>query len=79
MRSTLTLEDELDNQVRALAEHEHISYKEAINLCLDKGLERLMAAEKPQEYRIQPFALGLQPGIDAEKLNQIADDPELRP
>jgi hypothetical protein len=77
MRSTLTLEDTLDKQVRILAEREHLSYKDAVNLCLGKGLERLMAAEKPQEYQINPFSAGLQAGIDAEKLNQVLDDPEL--
>ncbi len=77
MRSTLTLGDDVDSRLRELAEREHLSYKDAVNLCLSKGLERLLAAEKPQDYRIQPFQAGLQAGIDAEKLNQLADEPEL--
>jgi hypothetical protein len=71
------MEDSLDRKLREIAERDGISYKEAVNLALRKGLERLEVAESPIEYRINPFSAGLKPGIDPDKLNQLSDEPEL--
>ncbi len=77
MRSTLTILDQTDQKLRKLAEREHLSYSQVINLALAKGLERLEAAEQTPSYRVRPFQAGLQNGIDPDHLNQLADDPEL--
>lgn len=76
MRSTLTIHDGTDQKVRRLAEQQRISYKDAINLILEKGLEALTVAEPAMGYKISGFAAGLRPGIDPTKFNQLADDPD---
>jgi hypothetical protein len=73
MRSTLTIEDDTDQRVRKLAESEHCSYKEAVNLVLARGLEALSVAESPPRYSVRAFDAGFQPGIDLGKLNELAD------
>jgi hypothetical protein len=77
MRSTLSIDDSTDAKLRELAEREHLSYKEAVNLVLRQGLDALSVAEAPVTYRVKGFPAGLLPGIDAAKLNQLADDPDL--
>jgi len=79
MRSTLTINGKTDAALRKLAEREHLTYKEVVNLALEKGLERLTAAEAPPAYQVRTFEAGLRTGIDPDKLNQILDDPDFAP
>ena len=74
MRSTLTIEDLTDRNLRQLAEREHLSYKDAVNLALAKGLDQLLVSEAPVRYRVKPFDTGFQNGIDQGKLNTLADE-----
>ena len=76
MRSTLTIEDITDQKLRLFAEKRSLSYKEAVNLALEKGLERLEVAEAQVRYEVTPFDTGLKPGIDPAHLNSLADDLE---
>ena len=76
MRSTLTIDDQIDQRVRQLAEKEHLSYKDAINQALKTGLDLLMVAEAPVRYQVQAFDAGFQPGVDQGSLNRLADSLE---
>jgi len=76
MRSTLTIDDTTDRALRRLAANEGFSYKEAVNLALEKGLEQLVVAEARPRYSVKPFDAGFAAGIDPAALNRLADDPE---
>ncbi len=53
-----------------------ISFKQAVNDALRAGLR---ATEEPPlpKFRVEPFACGLKPGIDPDKLNQLLDELEV--
>ncbi len=77
MRTTLSVEEPLDQHLREVAAQRKIPYCSVINQALRLGLEvmnRRSHTAKP--FRVKPHRGGFQPGVDPEKLNQIVDDLE---
>ena len=77
MRTTLTIEDQIDIVLRKIAAKQHMSYKEVVNKALKKGIESMEAHEAPVTYKVRSKAYGFQPGVDPEKLNQLVDELEV--
>ena len=76
MRTTLSVEDGVDDSLRAIAERQGLSYKEVVNEALRRGAE-LLAENPPQgSYRVEPLVSGFKPGVDTGKLNQLLDELE---
>lgn len=76
MRTTLTIDDEVDRRLRKVAKTQNRSYKEVINEALAAGLRRLEVAEPAADYDVRIRKFGLRSGIDRGKLNQLYDDLE---
>ncbi|RQV97148.1 DUF2191 domain-containing protein [bacterium] len=76
MRTTLTIDDNIDSRLRNSAKKLKITYKEIINKALEKGLERLEVTDAGMPYTVQADDYGLKPGIDSAKLNQLYDEFE---
>jgi hypothetical protein len=77
MRTTVTLEPDLAKKVKALAHHRKLSFKQALNEVIRRGLT-LPDRQQPQpRFTVQPHAGGFQPGIDPGKLNQLVDQLEV--
>ena len=77
MRTTLSLEPDVALKIKErLAEQQNASMKDIINQALRVGL-RSKVAQAEVQYRVVPHALGLRPGLDPDKLNQILDDIEV--
>ncbi|HLA77507.1 MAG TPA: ribbon-helix-helix protein, CopG family [Vicinamibacteria bacterium] len=74
MRTTLTLDDALDRRVRRLAARRGQSYREAVNAVLREGLQVLERTPSPQPYETQAHSLGTLPGVDYDKVGQLADE-----
>ena len=62
VRTTLTLEDGLAKKVADIARESHRPFKVVVNEVLRRGLTESTAKEP--EFRIEPHAGQLQPGID---------------
>jgi len=79
MRTTLTVDDEVDGALREIAVRQHRSYKEVVNEALKRGA--LLLAENPPQgaYQVMPLVSGFQPGVDQGKLNQLSDELEMDP
>ena len=75
MRTTLTLDDRIEQQIKELAVKEKSSFKALANELLKLGLE---ARESRPAYHFSVDAedCGFREGIDPDKLNQIYDDLE---
>jgi hypothetical protein len=75
MRTTLTLDDDLAALLKRRARELGIPFKEAVNRVLRTGLgeatQRRVAAPKTK-----PHSFGFRPGIDPDKLGQLADELE---
>ena len=77
MRTTLTLEDELAEQLRRLAQTSGQSFKQVVNSATRRGLSvGEDPALHPDPFKVRPRACGFRSGIDPTKLNQLYDDLE---
>ncbi len=76
MRTTLTLDDDLAGLLQQRALRLGLSFKEVVNRTLRAGLGE---AARPQQDppKTIPHAFGFRPGIDLDKLNQLADELEV--
>ena len=74
VRTTITLDPDLAAKLRALARERGISFKEAVNGAIRRGLTEATPRAKP--YRMPARAMGLRPGIDLDKALRLADELE---
>jgi hypothetical protein len=85
MRTTLTLEPDIEMLVKQRVEQTGLTMKEVINQGLRQGLTSQplspkLDAPKPlpaEPFRVKPVALTLPPDVDPTKLNQYLDDLEI--
>lgn len=73
----MTLEPDLAKKVKALAHRRGLSFKQALNEVLRRGLTSPSRSTPPAKYRVEPHDGGFRPGIDPGKLNQLADQLEV--
>jgi hypothetical protein len=76
MRTTLTIDDDLAAQIEELRRRKGLSMKNAVNILLREGLRQQLEPLQPKRFRTQTHKLGLRPGFDPTKLNQLADELE---
>jgi hypothetical protein len=74
MRTTVTLDPDVAEQLKSLARRRGLSFKAALNDAIRSGL----AAERgaPRPYTLAARPMGLRPGIDLTKALQLADSLE---
>ena len=77
MRTTLTLDDDLDAELRERARLLKIPFKQAVNDAIRKGLSPGPAAASANPYRIRPFDGRINPEIDPYRLNQFLDEEDV--
>jgi hypothetical protein len=74
VRTTVTLDPDVAAKLREVAHESGISFKEALNSNVRRGLESTGA--KPRHYRVRPRRLGARPGIDLDKALALAGELE---
>lgn len=78
MRTTLTIDDDLAGILQRMAHQQGHSFKEVVNDLLRAGIAVSEgAAPKRLPIRVIGKPLGLKPGYDPDKLNQLVDDLEV--
>lgn len=75
MRTTVTLDDDVIAQLRKVAAERGVTFKEALNTALRRGLTPPRASAAAR-YRVPARDLGLRPGIDLDKALQLAGELE---
>lgn len=75
MRTTVTLDPDLAAKLRSFARERGVSFKEALNSSLRRGLA-LGAASSKRPYRLASRRLGLRPGVDLEHALRLAGELE---
>jgi hypothetical protein len=73
MRTTVTLDPDVEARLREVARERGVSFKEALNSAVRAGL---MASRGTREYRTPSRSLGLRAGVDLDKALQAASDLE---
>jgi hypothetical protein len=76
MRTTLTLDDDLAGLLKRRAQELGIPFKEAVNRTIRAGLGEAATARRQPVPKTIPHSFGFRPGIDLDKLGQLADELE---
>jgi hypothetical protein len=74
MRTTVTLDPDLAAKLRSLARERGVSFKEALNSAVRRGLAT--GVDSKRSYRLETRRLGLRPGIDLEHALRLAGELE---
>jgi hypothetical protein len=77
MRTTLTLEPDVALRVRQEVRRRGKSMKAVVNDGLRAGLGRPGRRAELPAFKVIPRRLGLQPGVDPDRMNQLADELEV--
>jgi hypothetical protein len=76
MRTTLTLDDDLAGLLKQRARDLGIPFREAVNRTIRAGLGEGAAIRRGPAPKTIPHSFGVRPGIDLDKLGQLADELE---
>lgn len=76
MRTTLTIDDDLAGLLKERARQLGVPFKEAVNQALRAGLGQSINARRGPAPKTVPHSFGFSPGIDLDKLGQLADELE---
>jgi hypothetical protein len=77
MRTTLTIDDELATSIERLRKRQGVGLRQVINDLLRKGLLAEAERPEPKVYVAPTFNMGLKPGIDPLRMNQLLDELEV--
>jgi hypothetical protein len=76
MRTTLTIDDDLAGLLKRRARELGIPFKEVVNRTIRAGLGEATKARRGAAPKTIPHSFGFKPGIDLDKLSQLADELE---
>jgi hypothetical protein len=74
MRTTLTLDDDVADLLKQCSQELGIPFKEAVNRTLRAGLGEAAHPARGKAPMTVPHSFGFRPGIDLDKLGQLADE-----
>lgn len=73
MRTTLTLDEDVAQQIRQLMRERGTGFKETVNELLRRGLRPSQPAER---FQTPTFSSGVLPGMDLDKALRLAGELE---
>jgi hypothetical protein len=76
VRTTLTLDDDLAGLLKQRARELGVPFREAVNRTIRTGLGEAAAVRRHPAPKTLPHSFGLRPGVDPDKLGQLADELE---
>lgn len=77
MRTTVTLEKDVERMLRDAMHRSRKSFKQALNAALRTGLAGKTVQTKARRFVVQARPMGLRAGIDPAGFNRLADDFEV--
>ena len=76
MRTTLTIEPDVEQVLLREMRHSDRSMKAVVNDALRIGLGMQGKPRRSSRFKVQPHAFAFKPGIDTDRLNQLVDELE---
>ena len=76
MRTTLTIDPDVEQLLRREMRRTNRSMKTVVNDALRTGLGIRGKAPRAPRFAVEPHAFGFKPGIDTDRLNQLVDEME---
>ena len=77
MRTTLTIDDDVSSAIERFQSQKGLKFREAVNVLLRSGLESVEKSPTSKPYSGPVFGSELAPGIDPNRMNQLADELEV--
>lgn len=77
MRTTLTIEPDVARELKQRMDQTKHSLKRTVNDALRAGLAQTRRAARTAKFRVEPHACGFFPGVDRDRMNQLADQLEV--
>ena len=74
MRTTVTLEKDVERLLRDAMHHSRLSFKQALNAAVRAGLGGKSVTARATRFTVKARPLGLRSGIDPGSFNKLADD-----
>jgi hypothetical protein len=76
MRTTLTVDDDLAGLLKQRARELGMTFNEAVNRTIRAGISEATATRRDPTPKTISHSFGFRPGIDLDKLGQLADELE---
>ena len=76
MRTTVTLDADVEQLLRDAMKQRRLSFKEALNQAIRSGLAKSQVSSEEAPFVIRARPMGLRAGIDPARLNQLSDELE---
>jgi hypothetical protein len=77
MRTTVTLDKDVEKLLRETMHRTRRSFKETLNEAVRRGLTGRGASRAGRRFVVNARSMGLRAGIDPTSLNKVADDLEI--
>ena len=77
MRTTVTLDEDVERLLREAMRRSRSGFKETLNAAIRTGLGRQTAGTKRAPFVLKARPMGLRPGLDPVGLNKLADEFEV--
>ncbi|MDA0838850.1 MAG: hypothetical protein O3B01_28935 [Planctomycetota bacterium] len=77
MRTTLTIDDDLAAAIERFQASKGLKLREAVDVLLRSGLELVERSPTSKPYEGPVFESKLVPGVDPNRMNQLADELEV--
>ncbi len=77
MRTTVTLEKDVERMLRDAMHRSRKSFKQALNAALRTGLSGKPVQHKARRFVVQARPMGLRAGLDPAGFNKLADELEV--
>lgn len=74
MRTTVTLDSDVEAKLRAVMRERGVSFKVALNESVRSGLAS--SSRPSKRFRVQPRRMGARPGVDLDKALRLAGELE---
>ena len=76
MRTTVTLDDDVQRMLRDAMHRSRTSFKQALNTAIRAGLGQATPLAASRPFVVNARALGMRGGLDPAGLNKLVDDLE---
>ncbi len=77
MRTTVTIDPDVEQILRQAMQDTGQGFKTVLNQAIRRGLAHTVVDRKEPPFVVEARPMGLMPGIDPTRLNQLNDDLEI--
>lgn len=77
MRTTVTIDPDVERLLKEEIHRSRQSFKEVLNSAIRRGLRTSPSGKKQKPFVVKARSMGLRSGLDPARLTELADDQEV--